>query len=935
MRRLLAVSLLLTSLLAIALLHGTVLVEGQSVERRDVKGIVTGVKGMAFHLYLPEQRCFVIVVPSEEVKYSVSPGDYVRVVGYTPYVYLVKIDPITGLVFTVDWFIWAEKVTVLGKAADLWIDKGCGAVYSVGERIQVFFKLSFVEARVRLIVDKPNGRALILDRVLGPGTYRLEGIVGEPPGRRLLTLEVRLPLSRECMPPEYYEYELLVCTCAFEAVWGADLTVKSVDVASELEECSEALLYVTVVNEGKGPAPASTLAVLLGDTVLREVEVPPMEPGESEVLELGFTIPCCAPSKDLRIVTDYCNVVREQDEGNNEYVLRGAIRARSPELSLSISQAVVTAGVRTKLRLTVANVGRGRAVNARLEIDPPPGLKVSQTSWNLGELPPGASKAVEVEVLAERAGEYELPAQVRCTDECGRAGVYPQAFKLVAEKRPLKLRVEVSPPITTVLKPVKVNGSAPPEAADLRLEIMIRRPGGEWTKVGEVEVGKDGSFSFTYTPKKAGRYEVGVHYPGDEVWAEASAYASLEVRRINVTVILRAPSRIPLREEARIKILIRPARTARGLLKLIAPNGSSIGIAVELEGGEAEVSLKPDRVGSWTIEFLVPGDDVYEDGRASLVLTVVAVRLAASPPAVAAAIATGAAVSVATMISSVRKAISSTAERVRRALEGLGIRPPEWLEALCNIYLEEVFKSVTEKEVPPPSAWRLITPPEFRALLFSIAIMSIVFSYVESGGAVLKPEVAVQVLLPATLASTAVTLTDELSEAVASKLRGFWAEYNIWPHGAISMILTGFLLNSPFASPARTLFAKGYPEEEKARLVLYKFLSLTALSGLFAALMNVGLDALGDAGLVAALATLFYSLFPVPPLPGYELVAVSKIWWLVTFIASGALYAAVLLRALQLYVIEALGLIALTLLLLEAVWRKLRGGGVLPKLIGG
>gem|GEM_PF-5161362 len=202
------------------------LASGQTVERRDVRGIVTRIKGMAFHLYLPERRCFVIIVPSEGVKYSVSPGDYVRVVGYTPYVYLVKIDPITGLVFTVGWFIWAEKVTVLGKAVDLWVDKGCGSVYSVGERIQVFFKLSFVEARVRLIVDKPNGRVLILDRVLGPGTYRLGGVVGEPPGRRLLTLEVRLPLSEECMPPEYYEYEPLLCACVFDAVWGAGLIIK-------------------------------------------------------------------------------------------------------------------------------------------------------------------------------------------------------------------------------------------------------------------------------------------------------------------------------------------------------------------------------------------------------------------------------------------------------------------------------------------------------------------------------------------------------------------------------------------------------------------------------------------------------------------------------------------------------------------------------------
>ena len=60
-------------------------------------------------------------------------------------------------------------------------------------------------------------------------------------------------------------------------------------------------------------------------------------------------------------------------KGNNEYVLRGVIRARSPEFSISISRTIVTVGVKTRLRLTVTNGGRGKATGARLEIDPPPG----------------------------------------------------------------------------------------------------------------------------------------------------------------------------------------------------------------------------------------------------------------------------------------------------------------------------------------------------------------------------------------------------------------------------------------------------------------------------------------------------------------------------------------------------------------------------------
>jgi len=66
------------------------------------------------------------------------------------------------------------------------------------------------------------------------------------------------------------------------------------------------------------------------------------------------------PSNDLRIVADYYDTVREQDEGNNEYVLRGVIRARSPEFSISISRTIVIVGVKTRLRLTVTNRGEGQ-----------------------------------------------------------------------------------------------------------------------------------------------------------------------------------------------------------------------------------------------------------------------------------------------------------------------------------------------------------------------------------------------------------------------------------------------------------------------------------------------------------------------------------------------------------------------------------------------
>ncbi|RLF01260.1 MAG: hypothetical protein DRK00_11705, partial [Thermoprotei archaeon] len=153
-------------------------------------------------------------------------------------------------------------------------------------------------------------------------------------------------------------------------------------------------------------------------------------------------------------------------------------------------------------------------------------------------------------------------------------------------------------------------------------------------------------------------------------------------------------------------------------------------------------------------------------------------------------------------------------------LEAAGIKPPHWLEELSNIYLE-VFNSATEREAPSSQAWRLITPSELKALMVSIAHMSLVFTYVESGGEMLDPRILDEVVVPVVAASLLIVIVDELSEALTLDVRGFWAEHAFWPHGAISMIITGMLFSSPFASPGRTVFSRNYPKLEKARLLLY------------------------------------------------------------------------------------------------------------------
>ena len=890
------------------------------------EGIVVAVKDNVFHVYLLEEKCIRIVYGDRRV----AVGDYVKYRGYTQTTFTVVRDPITNRPITIGYVVFDASVSVVRKAVDLEVDGECGATYAIGEEVRISFKVP-VTSRVRLVVIKPSGALLLLDRVLASGAYTIKGVIGEPPGVRTLVLEVWLPTNPGC--PLYEDYAIVRVYCTYEAVSGADLEIQAVDVSPyPLLECSEGKVTATIVNVGEGWSKATRVVVVIADKIVGDADLPPIEPGGSSEVEVDVEVPCCSEGA-LEVMVDPDDLVVEVREDNNVYVVPDAVEARKPSLVATLLPMEVTATVNSSVSLVLSNRGEAEARSIRVEISPPPGLTVKPSSLNIDSIQPDSSVTIDLTVLAERAGRYELTVSMSFLDECEREWSESLVVTVDVAKRELELTVKIKPSEVTVLTPVVLLGHAPIDAAGLKLSVVLRLENTSWTKIGEVEVKADGSFSFNFTPKRAGSYDVGVRYKGDEVWEESLAHTSLKVRRIKASLNLEVPERVHAGREFVIRGVLEPARDAVCVIRLVAPDGSSLEMEVEVRDGIVEARIKLNQTGDWRIDAVVPGGGIYEDAHSSLIIRVTALRVVAQPAAVAIAVATGFAVSVATTLSVARRVVSSIAQRIRMTLEAAGIKPPHWLEELSNIYLEEVFKSATEKEAPPPQAWRLVTPSELKALIVSIGLMSLVFTYIESGGEMLNPRILDEVVVPVVAASLLIVLIDELSEALTSKVRGLWAEYAFWPHGAISMIVTGILFSSPFASPGRTVFSRNYPKLEKARLLLYKFLALMALAGFFAALVSAGIEVMGDSGLIATLALLFYSLFPVPPLPGYELASESKGCWLLVFLSSGTLYLASLLRILNPLVMGLLGAIALALLVAEALLSKLGGRSIVRLLV--
>lgn len=446
-------------------------------------------------------------------------------------------------------------------------------------------------------------------------------------------------------------------------------------------------------------------------------------------------------------------------------------------------------------------------------------------------------------------------------------------------------------------------------------------------KIEELVAKSKKTLTFKLTANKVGTYTIGIiikYYDkcGKLITKQVNARVTVEKIPTQLTVL--APSKVLINTEFTITVKITPPRFARGLIYLKAPNGTIIPLKdfTTSTEGTYTTKIKLTKGGTWVLIIKIVEEENYKGASKEIPITVFLMRPPSSPSQILASFIVGSLISLAVMLAPVRRAISNAVLYIIKLLKKYGIEPPDWLQEFASIYLEEVFKSYTEKERPPPEQWRLITRAEIIAIIVTALLMSFVLTYVEIGGTISDLSLLAMVLPQVIIASFLVSTMEEFSESFISKLRRYWAEFVIWPHGCISFIISGILFSVPFAAPSRTLFEKDYPEHEKAIVVIHKSFMLLALAGFFGVMTLAGLNVMYDAGLLATLSLLFYTLVPINPLPGYDLYSQNKKAWALIFAIVGLLYIACLLQALHPAVYIIVGAICIALLVISFILKK-------------
>ena len=263
------------------------------------------------------------------------------------------------------------------------------------------------------------------------------------------------------------------------------------------------------------------------------------------------------------------------------------------------------------------------------------------------------------------------------------------------------------------------------------------------------------------------------------------------------------------------------------------------------------------------------------------------IRETPPPQAAAAAIVVGAGVSAgltATM------SVTGLAQQFNAAVSNLEV--PEQIKGFLRFYAEETFKHLTPEELESRKRKKLISRAKLLSLTFSALVLLIIFSYVEVNGLPRFLDLAsLMSVLPYVLMTAVLFfVAKEFMASLVAATLDIWCEFRIWLLGLLALVISGFSFLLPFGSPGRTDY-EGDLDKKKAGLVATLKILCDLLFMLpFYVFLVLGFEVAGDAGLLIATMSAYYSSFPFKPLEGEAIYKYSKPLWVVIFAGTSLFF---------------------------------------------
>jgi len=258
-------------------------------------------------------------------------------------------------------------------------------------------------------------------------------------------------------------------------------------------------------------------------------------------------------------------------------------------------------------------------------------------------------------------------------------------------------------------------------------------------------------------------------------------------------------------------------------------------------------------------------------------------RVAPPPEAAIAAVAVGTGASV-----GLTAAMSATGLSQRLDAIVSSLKLPDKAKEFLKLYSEEAFKQVTREEMLVRGQRRQISPETLLSLAFSALVLLVVFSYVEVNGLPRFTDLAsLLTVVPHVLVTVVLFfVAKEVITSLLAAFLGVHCVFKVWLYGLVALIVSGFGLLLPFGSPGRTDYEGDLDVRKAALTATLKILCDLVLMLPFYAILALGYKIAGDAGLLIATMSAYYTSFPFRPLEGSAIYKYSKPMWAIVFLGS-------------------------------------------------
>ena len=192
-----------------------------------------------------------------------------------------------------------------------------------------------------------------------------------------------------------------------------------------------------------------------------------------------------------------------------------------------------------------ATVVAGETTTMNFALTPLPGAIAGTVTEASGEVIAGANVAANgTSATTDSSGAYVIPslplgtyeviASATGYESASQTGIIVFAEKTTTVNFTLRVNSNITtsadPTTVTVGESTTISGSITPEHTGVTVTIQYRSAGGSWSELATVTTDDNSQYSYVWTPKTAGTYEVKASWLGDENTSSAES----DVQRITV-----------------------------------------------------------------------------------------------------------------------------------------------------------------------------------------------------------------------------------------------------------------------------------------------------------------------------------------------------------------------------------------------------------------